>query len=258
MDFSTKAGWQKFLITLIGIIGTVALGFGFSQAKIESITATATTLVPIIATIGFWIVNQVAAKGKAKTVVELATIEANKVIAAKSTPTVISPGTAGATIGSIQATGNASTFDRAKFDSTVKKFAAMNLATNDGSATSLAMAAETAYTGLGTNNNQATILDAVKAMIDYDESWFKELFFGDKDFKCVDAEGNPVSPIEYVRLHLNDKNAGCPTCGKDIQACQPKTVQQLVDYAGKTSYGYAYKVLSNRYAQREQLEAALA
>ncbi len=48
----------------------VALGFGLSAAKVESAVAIATTLAPFLAMIIYFIVNQIAAMGKAKAVID--------------------------------------------------------------------------------------------------------------------------------------------------------------------------------------------
>ena len=64
-DLTTKTGWQKFLVSIVGIVSSVGLAFGMSQAAVDSIVAIVTALIPIIAAIAYYIVNQLAAKGKA-------------------------------------------------------------------------------------------------------------------------------------------------------------------------------------------------
>jgi hypothetical protein len=91
LDFSTKAGWQKAIITLAGIASTVLMAaFGWSPDKANTFVTVATQYAPIVATIGFWIVNQIAAKGKAATTVKLAELEVDKVAAANTTTVMTS------------------------------------------------------------------------------------------------------------------------------------------------------------------------
>ena len=148
-----------------------------------------------------------------------------------------------------------STFNRAAFDASVEKAALSNPSWSDKSPESLALAAEVVYSSGYGDFNKPTRLDITKAMIGYSERWFKSLFFGDANFICVDADNKEVSPIEYVRLHLNDANVGCPTCGKDVQACRPKTVVGLVDYAG-INYRLCYNFLAYYYRIKAESEIA--
>ncbi len=149
-----------------------------------------------------------------------------------------------------------SIFNRANFDRLVFDDAARNPVWNDGTACGLAQAAETAFMTIPTTVNLRTRWDAVVAMIDYTEAWFKELFFGDRNFNCVDASGSPITCIEYVRLHLKDGNAGCPGCGKDIQSCKPGSVEALAAYAGDNFHD-VYHRLVNWYEWKAKLEAFL-
>ena len=64
-DFTTKAGIQKFLVTIFGlIIEVVAI---LMPQDVDTITKLGTMIIPILAVIAYYIVNQVAATGKAKT-----------------------------------------------------------------------------------------------------------------------------------------------------------------------------------------------
>ncbi len=65
-DFKTQAGWQKFLAFALTLILELAAVFGVSQTSIDLIIKVAAILSPIVAMIGFFIVNQIAAVGKAK------------------------------------------------------------------------------------------------------------------------------------------------------------------------------------------------
>ncbi len=85
IDFKTVDGWKKFLAFVIGVAGTVLVGFGISQIKIDQILAVATTLSPFIAMIAYFIVNQIASAGKASTTVKMASIAADVAIAKQET-----------------------------------------------------------------------------------------------------------------------------------------------------------------------------
>ncbi len=66
-DFTTKAGMQKAIITVVGIVGTVLIStFGWSPDKANVFITALTQFAPIIAAVLYYIVNQIAAKGKAK------------------------------------------------------------------------------------------------------------------------------------------------------------------------------------------------
>jgi len=64
-DFTTPAGIQKFIMSLVGIAGTVALAFGIAQENIDVWVKLIAILAPILASLIFALVNQSAAKGKA-------------------------------------------------------------------------------------------------------------------------------------------------------------------------------------------------
>jgi len=66
MNNSTIEGYRKFIITVIGIISSALLAFGMSQAQVDSFTTIATALAPVVAMIAYYIVNQIASKGKAQ------------------------------------------------------------------------------------------------------------------------------------------------------------------------------------------------
>ena len=66
-DFKTPAGWQKMLAFVLNILATLAVSFGMAQAKVDSTVATITVLLPTISMILYFVVNQIAATGKAKT-----------------------------------------------------------------------------------------------------------------------------------------------------------------------------------------------
>jgi len=75
LDFTSEKGYQKFIIAIIGMAGTVLVAiFGISPDKSNAIISAATIFAPMIATGLYYIVNQVAAAGKAKA--EIAKIEA--------------------------------------------------------------------------------------------------------------------------------------------------------------------------------------
>ena len=68
MDFTTKAGIQKLIVTIAGILGTTLITtFGWSPDKTNVIVTLLTQFAPIIATVLFYVVNQIAAQGKATT-----------------------------------------------------------------------------------------------------------------------------------------------------------------------------------------------
>ena len=73
-NFSTPAGWQKFLTYAIGIVATILIGFGVSQAKVDVLVSVSALAIPVILTVVSLVFNQMAAAGKAKT--ELAKIQA--------------------------------------------------------------------------------------------------------------------------------------------------------------------------------------
>ena len=62
-DFSTKAGWQKFFVSLITIAAMVATAFGVSNS--DKWVTVGAVVAEFLAGIAFFIVNQNAAKGKA-------------------------------------------------------------------------------------------------------------------------------------------------------------------------------------------------
>jgi hypothetical protein len=89
-DFSSEKGFQKFVVTIIGMAGTILISaFGVSPDKSNAMVSTATIFAPIIATALYYIVNQIAASGKAKA--EIARINAT---AAAITLTGITPAVA--------------------------------------------------------------------------------------------------------------------------------------------------------------------
>ena len=66
IDVKTPAGIQKAIITVVGIIATVLINvLGWSPDKANTLVTIATQLAPIIAVVLYYIVNQVAAIGKA-------------------------------------------------------------------------------------------------------------------------------------------------------------------------------------------------
>lgn len=65
-DFTTKAGFQKAIITIVGILATVLIStFGWSPDKANVLVTLLTQFAPIIATVLYYVVNQIAASGKA-------------------------------------------------------------------------------------------------------------------------------------------------------------------------------------------------
>jgi hypothetical protein len=66
-DFTTKAGIQKFIVTLVGLVIEGLATFGVAQAKLDAISSVATIAAPIVAVVLYYIINQIAAKGKAIT-----------------------------------------------------------------------------------------------------------------------------------------------------------------------------------------------
>lgn len=94
IDLTTKTGIQKFIVAIVGIASTVLMSLlGWSPDKTNALVTAITPWIPIIASVLFFIVNQIAAMGKAKTQIKLAEIAAG--IAAVSptvtTTTVTSP-----------------------------------------------------------------------------------------------------------------------------------------------------------------------
>ena len=65
-DFTTKAGIQKFIITILGIVVTALAMLGVTQAELDVLVSIVTMLAPILAMVAYYIVNQAAATGKAK------------------------------------------------------------------------------------------------------------------------------------------------------------------------------------------------
>jgi hypothetical protein len=65
-DFTTKAGFQKFFAFAVTMAVEVLAMFGLPQAKLDVAVQLGAILVPVLAMIGFFIVNQIAATGKAK------------------------------------------------------------------------------------------------------------------------------------------------------------------------------------------------
>ncbi len=67
-DFTTQEGWKKAIITIIGIGATVATSvFGVSPDKTNIFVTILTQFAPLVAVICYYIVNQIAARGKATT-----------------------------------------------------------------------------------------------------------------------------------------------------------------------------------------------
>lgn len=66
-DFTTKAGIQKFVVTLVGLVVECLTVFGVAQGTLDTIQSIAAMATPILVVIIYYIVNQMAAKGKAQT-----------------------------------------------------------------------------------------------------------------------------------------------------------------------------------------------
>ncbi len=65
LDFSTKAGIQKFIVTLVGLIVEALATFGVAQGTLDTAQSIITLATPILVMVIYFIVNQMAAKGKA-------------------------------------------------------------------------------------------------------------------------------------------------------------------------------------------------
>lgn len=78
MDFSTPEGWKKAIITIVGMIVPVLAAFGLKEDILNTMTTGIIAAADLIALIGYWIVNQIAAKGKAAQVIKV--IEANSAL----------------------------------------------------------------------------------------------------------------------------------------------------------------------------------
>jgi hypothetical protein len=96
-DFTSEKGYQKFIITIIGIMGTILVSvFGVSPDKSNAILSTATIFAPMLATGLYYIVNQVAAAGKAKSEIARITATADAIaktgILPETKPASLDPG----------------------------------------------------------------------------------------------------------------------------------------------------------------------
>ena len=78
-DFSTKAGIQKFIVTLVGLLVEALTTFGVSQGTLDTIQSIVALATPILVLIIYYIVNQMAAKGKASTEVKKAEVVADTI-----------------------------------------------------------------------------------------------------------------------------------------------------------------------------------
>jgi hypothetical protein len=73
-DFTTKAGIQKFIVTLVGLLVEALTTFGVSQGMLDTVQSIAALATPILVLVIYYIVNQMAAKGKAATEVKKAEV----------------------------------------------------------------------------------------------------------------------------------------------------------------------------------------
>ncbi len=65
-DFSTQEGWKKAIVALAGILGTVlTTTLGWSPDKANVLVTLLVQFSPMIGSIAYFVVNQIAAKGKA-------------------------------------------------------------------------------------------------------------------------------------------------------------------------------------------------
>lgn len=78
-DFTTKAGIQKFIVTLAGLLVEALTTFGVSQGMLDTIQSIVALATPILVLIIYYIVNQMAAKGKAATEVKKAEVVADTI-----------------------------------------------------------------------------------------------------------------------------------------------------------------------------------
>lgn len=85
MDFSTPEGRKKVIVTIVGMLVPLFAAFGIAQADVDKYVGLATIAADVLFTVGYWVVNQYAAKGKANTAIELAQIEVDKIVAVNTT-----------------------------------------------------------------------------------------------------------------------------------------------------------------------------
>jgi hypothetical protein len=198
-DFSTKAGFQKLIVYIVGILSTIAIGFGISQTKVDSLVQIVTTLTPLISTIAFYIVNQMAATGKAKTEIkkmEIATEAAKQGVTVTTTPCEPTPDE----VKPVEV--KPAPFDVTGFMDEVNKTVIARY----------------------TVSNASTLLYNAEAVLKY---WQNGIWQNDKDAKnllmsMADDAFKGIWGCSYkdAWTYLNDPlERGCPTCNGTTKSC---------------------------------------